>query len=126
EHAKGATAAALHRPEQVGVVAGIQHEHSAICRHDFGLQQTGRAQSVLLGEAAKPATVNEPCDTYGRAAAALHIPSASCRPRSKAGKPPSPGLYGDRRLWSMRGVAANRNESIVQRDATHLARPDQQ
>src|SRR6266404_9251304 len=66
--------------------------------------------------------MNEPRDAYGRAAAALYIASAPRRDRVIDGEPACPGLDGDRRLRSVRSIAANRNESIVQRDPAPFQR----
>ena len=126
EDTEGAAPAALHGPEQIGMVARIHHQDAAVCRDDFRFQERGRAQSVFLREAAKSTAVNEPCDAHGRAAAALHITSAARRDRVVDCEPPRAGFDGNRRLRSLRGAAANGDESVLQLDPAHLAGPDQQ
>ncbi len=126
EDAEGAAATALDGPEQVGMVACIHHEDAAVRRDDFRLEESGCAQPILLRKAAKPATVNEAGDTHGGASAALHIASAPRRDGIVDREPTCPGLNRDRRLRSVRSIAADRDERIVQRDCAHLARPYQE
>ena len=71
--AEAAAAAALQRPEQIGVAAGVGDPHLAVGGDDFGFEQARRRQAVALREAAEAAALHQAGDADGHAAAPLHV-----------------------------------------------------
>src|SRR5579863_352745 len=73
DYAVGATAAALERPEQIGVGACIGDADLAVGGDYFGFEQSCGGEAVMFREAAKAATLNEAGDADGQASATLDI-----------------------------------------------------
>ena len=120
-----AATATLDRPEQLRVAARVDDAHRAVRGDDLGFDQAARRGAVILRERAESAALDEPGDADGRAAAALHIATGPRRHRIVDVHPDRTSAHRDRRLRH-RAVAAPRHECIVQFDAVHRPRPDQQ
>ena len=76
DDAQTAAAAALERPEQFRIAAGVGDAHLAVGGDDLGLQQAGRRRAEALREAAEAAALNQSRDADVGAAAALDIAAA--------------------------------------------------
>ena len=126
DHAEAATAAALQRPEQVGVCAGIGKAHGAIGGHDFRFQQRRTRRAIPLREAAEPVAQHMPGNAHGRAAAALHISAGRRRHRVIHGQPARPGSHRHGRHSRQSTGASVRNEAVVQDHGIHRPHPHKQ
>src|SRR6516225_11348644 len=73
DSAKASTSAAFERPEDIGVGAGVGNANLSVGGDDFGFEQTGRGGTVVLGEAAEAAALNEARHSYRGASATLNI-----------------------------------------------------
>src|SRR5271169_3732058 len=58
-HAEGTAAAALERPEQIGVGACIRDANLAVGGYYFGFEQTSRGGAVMLRVTSEAATLNQ-------------------------------------------------------------------
>ncbi len=97
--------------------------HRAVGRHHLGLDQAGRRQAVALGEGAEAAALDQAGHAHRGAAAALDI--AAGLGDGVIGM--QPDHAGAQRHRGLRAVAAAlADEGVVQLDAVHGARPDQQ
>ena len=72
-HDAEAAAAALDRPEEVRVQAGVGELDVAVGGHHLGLDEIGGGRAEGLGQAAKAAAVDEAADPDGQAASTLHV-----------------------------------------------------
>ena len=124
--AEAAAAAALQRPEEIGVAAGIGDPHLAVGGDDFGFEQARRREAVLLREAAEAAALDQAGDADGHAAAALHVAARLGRDRVVDVRPDRAGADRDRAHRRGARRAALRDEGVVERDRVHPARPHQQ
>jgi hypothetical protein len=118
--------AALERPEQIGVRAAIRDPHRAVCRYHFGLEQSGGGETVIPREAPESAALHQPGDPDRRAPPALRVSTGAGRHRVVDLRPDRAGPHGHGRRRRNRTRAALGDEGIVERDALHLPRPDQQ
>ena len=71
--AEAAATAALDRPEQVRIRAGVGDPHRAVGGDDLGFQQARRGHAVGLREASEAAALDQAGDAHGQAAAALDV-----------------------------------------------------
>ena len=102
---------------------GIDDPHRAIGGDHLGFQQAGGRRAVALGEAAEAAALDQAGDADGQAAAALHVtPGLADR-----GIGIAPDHAGAERHGRLRRVGrAAGDEGVMQFDAIHRTRPDQQ
>src|SRR5262245_16438564 len=68
-----AASAALQRPEQVSVRAGIGQTNLAVSGDDLGLQQAASSGSIVLREAPEAAALNQAGHADRQASAALNV-----------------------------------------------------
>ena len=101
-HAEAAAAAALQRPEEIRIRAGIGDAHPAIGGDDFGLQQRRRGHAVALRKAAEAAALDQAGDADRSAASALDIAARFGDDRVISAHPDVAGLDSDRRLRRLR------------------------
>lgn len=123
--AETSAAASLERPEKLRMRAGVCDFDGAVGKHDFRFQQPGRGRTVLLGKTPKAATLDQPRDANGRAAAALDIAAAPGRNRFIKMPPDRAGAHRDGRLRRDFSGTSIWDKGIVQHDVVHLPRPDQ-
>src|SRR5690606_19233163 len=77
DDAEAAAAAALERPEQIGMTLRVDDAHGAVCGDDFGFEQAGGGGAEALGKAAEAPALDQSGDADRSAAAALHIAAAA-------------------------------------------------
>ena len=116
----------LSAQNRLGMRAGIGDPHHAIGGDDLGFQQPRRRQAVALREAAEPAAENEPRHADRRAAPALHVAAGLGRHRLIDLHPEGAGVDGHGRLRGVVPGAAVRDKPLVEHDAVHRPRPEQQ
>lgn len=124
--AEGAAIAALQRPEQVRMGAGVGDPHGAIGGDDLGFQQARRGQAVSLREAAEAAALDQARHADGQAAAALDVAAGLGRHRIVDVPPDRTRLDRDRRLRRESTGAPGADKRVVQGDPVHPPGPDQQ
>ena len=118
-------AAALERPEQVRVRAGVGDFNLAVGGHDLRLNEARRGRAIGFGKAAEAAAQDDAGDADCQAAAALHVTTPFNGHFVIGMSPDCARLnrYGWLRLSARR--AARADERIVQRHGVHVARPDE-
>ena len=125
-HAERAAAAALQRPEEVCIRAGIGDAHPPIGGDDFGLEERRRGHAVALRKAAEAAALDQAGDAHRRAASALHITAGLGDDRVISPHPDVAGPDSDSRLRRLRAGATLADERVVHLDRVHRARVDEQ
>ena len=124
--AEAAATAALERPEQVRIGAGVGDPHRAVGGDDLGFQQARRGHAVRLREASEAAALDQAGDAHGQAAAALDV-AARLRRDGVVDLPPDRArLDRDGRLRLVSSRAPGTDERVVHGDGVHPSRPDQQ
>ena len=115
-------AAALQRPEEIGIRAGVGDFNVAVGCHDFRLQHARSGRPIGLRKASKAPAQDEAGDADGHAAAALHVAAALGGDRVVSLSPIGPWLnrYGWLRLRV--SCAAGTDERVVGNDRVHVAR----
>lgn len=125
-HSKAAASAALERPEQVRIGAGIDDPNLAVSRDDLGLEQAGGSHAISLGEAAEATALDQPGDADGQAAATLDIAARLRGDGIIDLVPRCAGPNGHGRPRLIPPSASHRHEGVMKRDGVHRSRPDQQ
>ena len=118
-------AAALQRPEEIGIRAGVGDFDVAVGGHDFRLQQARPGLSEGLRATAEAAAQNEADDADRHAAAALHVAAGLGHHLVVHMSPDCAGLDRDGLLRLSACRAAGADERIVQRHGVHVTRPDE-
>jgi hypothetical protein len=124
--AEAAATAALDRPEQVRVGAGVGDPHGTVGGDDLGLEQARRGRPVSLREAAEAAALDQAGNAHGEASAALDIAARLGRDGIVDLPPDRSCLDRDRRVRLLPPGASRRDERVVQGDRVHPPGPDQQ
>ncbi len=118
-------AAALQRPEEVGVRAGVGELHVAVGGHDLRFEEACRGEAIAFGKASEAAAEDQAGDADGHAAAALDVAPTLGRHRVVSLSPICPRLYRHRRLRLRAPLAAGADKGVLHDDFGHAARPDQ-
>ncbi len=125
DDAKAAATAAFEPPEKVGIGAGIGDPDGAVGGNDFGFQQPRGCGAEIFREAAEATRLNEPRNSYGPAAAALHVAAGFGRHLVIGVHPNRAGPYRNRRQRRLLRCASLRDEVVVENHGVHPPRPDQ-
>jgi len=126
DDAKAAASSALDRPEEVGICTGIGDAHRAVGRDDLGFQEPRRDRAVVFRKASETAALDEPRDTDGNAAAALDVAADLRRHRIIDIDPHGARFDRDSRLRGLCRRAPRPDKAVMQDNAAHRPRPDQQ
>jgi hypothetical protein len=123
---KGAASATFQSPKQIGIGAGIGDADLAVGGYDLGFKQARGGHAVVLGEAAETAALNQAGDANRGTAAALNVRSRLGRDGIIGLQPNCSSANRDRALWSLERLATLSNETVMQGDIVHVARPNQE
>ncbi len=123
---KRPAAAALERPEQVGIDSGVGQLDFAIGGDHLRLQEARRGRAEPFGVAAEAAALDQTRHAHRRTAAALHIAAAFGGDGVVRLKPNRAGPDADRGLGLDLSGATLRDEIFVKFDRPHGLGPDQQ
>src|SRR5262249_22309936 len=126
DHAEGAATTPLERPEKVRIRARVGDPHGPVGGDDLRFQETRGGGSVVLGIAAEAAALEQSGDADGPASAALHVAPASGRHLVVDMHPDGARPHRDGGLWRVLAGTPPGREVVLQRDAVHRVRPDQQ
>ena len=121
-----AAAAALERPEELGIAAGVADADLAVGGHDLGLEQAAGGGAERFREAAEAAALHQPGDAHRRAASPLHVAGAARRHGVVDVRPHRARAAVHRALRRDAAGAAGRDEGFVERHLVHAPGPHQQ
>ena len=119
-------AAALERPEEVGIGAGVGDLDVAVGGHDLRLQEARRGHAIGLRPTSEAAALDQTGDADRHAAAALDVATSLGGDRVVDTSPDRAGPDRCGRLRRRAPFAAGAEEGVVQDDGVHMARPDEQ
>ena len=118
-------AAALQRPEEIRIRAGVGDFDLAVGGHDLGLYEARAGLSIGLRAASEAAAQNEAGDADRHAAAALHVTAPFGHHLVVGMSPDCAGLDRHGLLRLRAALAAGADEGVVHCDRVHVARPDE-
>ena len=126
DHTEAAATTTLESPEQFRVRAGIGDEHFAIRGDDLRFEKAACRRSVVFGEAAKAAALDEPRNANGRASPALDVAAALRHHGLVDVHPDAASADADRRARGDAADAADADKGVVQLDGIHAPRPNEE